>query len=164
MLRRIRAPKNFVRPLSTTSPIHPASGLDEDQVEWLNAAHKWGESELGPYSAEWDKNSHFPIDVIKAAAEQGFMGLYTSPEVGGMGLSRLETSIIFEALSQHCVSTTAFMSIHNMVCWMIDVFGTEEQKEHYCNKMTAGELIGSYCLTEPGSGSDASALSTTAVR
>ena len=92
------------------------------------------------------------------------MGLYTDPELGGMGLSRLETSIIFEALSQHCVSTTAFMSIHNMVCWMIDSFGTEEQRQHYCTKMAAGELIGSYCLTEPGSGSDASALSTTAIR
>ena len=84
------------------------------KAEWLNAAHRWGEGELAPYSAEWDKNSHFPIDVIKASAEQGFMGLYTDPEYGGMGLSRLETSIIFEALSQHCVSTTAFMSIHNM--------------------------------------------------
>jgi len=165
MLRRLK-PRSLpiVRLLSVSSPIHPASGLDEEKVEWLNAAHKWGESELAPFSSEWDKKSHFPIDVIKAAAEQGFMGLYTSPEYGGMGLSRLETSIIFEALSQHCVSTTAFMSIHNMVCWMIDTNGTEEQKEHYCNAMTAGELIGSYCLTEPGSGSDASALSTTAVR
>jgi len=165
MLRRLR-PRLVkpVRSVSATSPIHPASGLDEDQAEWLNAAHRWGEGELAPFSAEWDKNSHFPIDVIKASAEQGFMGLYTDPEYGGMGLSRLETSIIFEALSQHCVSTTAFMSIHNMVCWMISMYGTEEQKEHYCNKMTAGEIIGSYCLTEPGSGSDASALSTTAVR
>ena len=147
MLRRLR-PRLVkpVRSVSATSPIHPASGLDEDQgnelstineetkcrnpknskfflkiflktrktAEWLNAAHRWGEGELAPFSAEWDKNSHFPIDVIKASAEQGFMGLYTDPEYGGMGLSRLETSIIFEALSQHCVSTTAFMSIHNM--------------------------------------------------
>jgi len=162
MLRRIRP--NFIRSLATSSPIHPGSGLTEDQSEWLNAAHKWGEAELAPFTAEWDKNSFFPVDTLKAAAEQGFMGLYTDPELGGMGLSRLETSIIFEALSQHCVSTTAFMSIHNMVSWMIDSFGSDEQREHYCPKLTAGELIGSYCLTEPGSGSDASALATTAVR
>ena len=78
------------------------------------------------------------------------MGLYTDPDLGGMGLSRLETSIIFEALSQHCVSTTAFMSIHNMVSWMIDSFGSDEQREHYCPKLTAGELIGSYVTTTVG--------------
>jgi len=164
MLRCIRGWKPITRSVSITNPIHPGSGLNDDQLEWLNAAQKWGESELAPFSAEWDAKSHFPVDVMKAAAEQGFMGLYTDPELGGMGLSRLETSIIFEALSEHCVSTTAFMSIHNMVSWMIDSFGTVEQRQNYCTRLTAGEIIGSYCLTEPGSGSDASALSTTAVR
>lgn len=165
MLRSF-SPRKFlrVRAMSAASPINPASGLDEDQRMWQEAAQKWGEAELGPFSAEWDKNSHFPIDVIKASAEQGFLGLYTSEELGGMALTRLDTSVIFEALSEHCVSTTAFMSIHNMVCWMIDTFGTDEQRHHFCPQLTSGELIASYCLTEPGSGSDASALSTTCVR
>jgi len=162
---RVNLVRNVVRrALSAASPVNPGSGLTEDQLMWMDAAQKWGAAELAPFSAEWDKNSHFPIDVIKSSAEQGFLGLYTNEDVGGMKLSRLDTSIIFEALSEHCVSTTAFISIHNMVCWMIDSFGTEQQRNHFCPLLTSGEMIASYCLTEPGSGSDASALSTTCVR
>ena len=165
MLRIVTTPGRLARRvLSAASPIHPGSGLTDDQLMWQDAAHIWGEGELAPFSSEWDAKSHFPIDVIKASAEQGFLGLYTNEDVGGMKLTRLDTSIIFEALSQHCVSTTAFISIHNMVNWMIDSFGNEEQRNQYCPQLASGELIASYCLTEPGSGSDASALSTTCVR
>ena len=98
MLRRFSSGRLSKRVLSAHSPINPCSGLNDDQRMWQEAAQKWGSSELGPFSGEWDKNSHFPIDVIKSSAEQGFLGLYTSEEVGGMALSRLDTSIIFEAL------------------------------------------------------------------
>ncbi|CBY20923.1 unnamed protein product [Oikopleura dioica] len=164
MLRSVRKGAKYQRALSASSPIFPGSGLNEDQLVWQDAAQKWGAAELGPFSAEWDAKCHYPIDVIKSSAEQGFLGLYTSEDVGGMGLSRLETSIVVEALSEHCVPTTAMMTIHNMVSWMIDVNGTPEQREEYCPRLTSGEIIGSYCLTEPGSGSDASALATTCVR
>lgn len=161
----LRSQRSIIRRfLSAASPINPQSGLGDDQRMWQEAAQKWGESELGPFSAKWDEKSHFPVDVIKASAEQGFLGLYCNEDVGGMKLSRLDTSVVFEALSQHCVSTTAFISIHNMVCWMIDSFGTEEQRHHFCPELTSGNMIASYCLTEPGSGSDASALSTTCIR
>ncbi|CAG5112706.1 Oidioi.mRNA.OKI2018_I69.chr2.g6890.t1.cds, partial [Oikopleura dioica] len=163
MLRLVRKGVSQ-RALSAGSPVFPGTGLNEDQLVWQDAAQKWGAAELGPYSAEWDAKCHYPIDVIKSSAEQGFLGLYTSEDVGGMGLSRLETSIVVEALSEHCVPTTAMMTIHNMVSWMIDVNGTPEQREEFCPRLTSGEIIGSYCLTEPGSGSDASALATTCIR
>merc|ERR1712226_730718 len=92
------------------------------------------------------------------------MGIYTRPDYGGTGLSRLEASVIFEALSQGCVSTTAYLTIHNMVCWMIDKFGSESQRSHWVPLMSSMEKLGSYCLTEPGAGSDAASLATVARR
>lgn len=119
MLRRF--PRSIIRrTMSAASPIHPASGLNEDQREWQEAAQKWGEAELGPYSAEWDKNAHFPIDVIKAAAEQGFLGLYTNPDLGGMGLTRLDTSIIFEALRHWFIKTNLYFLLKPFSCKIRD--------------------------------------------
>jgi len=114
--------------------------------------------------SRWDQEEVFPVSVLRKAAELGFGALYTSPDHGGTGLSRLEASVVFEALSQGCVSTTAYITIHNMVCWMIDKFGTEEQRAHWVPLMASMEKLGSYCLTEPGAGSDAASLATTAKR
>ncbi|XP_026534416.1 isobutyryl-CoA dehydrogenase, mitochondrial [Notechis scutatus] len=104
----------------------------------------------------------FPVETLRKAARLGFGGIYVKPEVGGSGLSRLDTSVIFEALSTGCVSTTAYISIHNMCAWMIDTFGNEEQRLKFCPSLCSMEKFASYCLTEPGSGSDAASLLTSA--
>ena len=109
-----------------------------------------------------DRNEHFPIDVLKNAAQLGFGAIYCKPQFGGTGLTRLDASIIFEALAQGCVSTTAYISIHNMCAWMIDQFGNEEQRAQWIPQLANMESLASYCLTEPNSGSDASSLRTTA--
>lgn len=111
-----------------------------------------------PNAAEWDEKKHFPKDVIKEAADMGFAGIYVREDVGGVGLGRLEASLIFEALSTGCVGTSAYISIHNMCAWMIDVYGNEEQRQKYLPQMTTFDLFSSYCLTEPNSGSDAIAM------
>ncbi|XP_072548275.1 isobutyryl-CoA dehydrogenase, mitochondrial-like isoform X2 [Salminus brasiliensis] len=117
---------------------------------------------MAPHMAEWDQNEIFPVETMRKAAQLGFGGIYVRPEVGGSGLSRLDTSIIFEALSTGCVSTTAYMCIHNTCAWMIDVFGSNEQREKFCPELCSMEKFASYCLTEPGSGSDAASLLTSA--
>ncbi len=114
--------------------------------------------------AKWDQESIFPVDTLRKAAELGFGAVYTSDEYGGTGLSRLDASIIFEALSTGCVSTAAYLTIHNMVTWMIDTYGNESQRSKWVPIMATMEKLGSYCLTEPGSGSDAASLSTIARR
>lgn len=121
-------------------------------------AYKFAQEELEPRAAEWDKTKHFPVDVYKQAADLGFGGIYVSEEAGGCGLSRLEASLIFEALSTGCVGSSAFISIHNMVAWMIDSFGSAETKEKFLPDLLTMERLGSYCLTEPDSGSDAQAM------
>jgi alkylation response protein AidB-like acyl-CoA dehydrogenase len=136
--------------------------LTEDQRAIEEAARAFAAAELAPHSARWDAESHFPVDVLKKAAELGFAGLYVAEDVGGSALSRLDASIVFEQLSYGDVSTAAFISIHNMASWMIDRFGSDELRRRYLPKLTTMELIASYCLTEPGSGSDAAALATTA--
>nr|CAB3219671.1 isobutyryl-CoA dehydrogenase, mitochondrial [Phallusia mammillata] len=117
---------------------------------------------MEPHMQEWDKKEFFPIDVIKKTATLGFGGLYIKEEFGGTGLSRLATSVVFEALSTGCVTTTAFITIHNMVAWMISTYGTDEQKQTVVPQLIAMDKLASYCLTEPGSGSDAAALITSA--
>ncbi|XP_051520781.1 isobutyryl-CoA dehydrogenase, mitochondrial isoform X2 [Myxocyprinus asiaticus] len=117
---------------------------------------------MAPHMAEWDQKEIFPVEAMRKAAQLGFGGIYVNPEVGGSGLSRLDTSIIFEALSTGCVSTTAYISIHNMCAWMIDTFGNNEQREKYCPDLCSMQKFASYCLTEPGSGSDAASLLTSA--
>ncbi len=138
--------------------------LNDDQRAIQDAARQFAEAELAPHSAEWDETKHFPVDVMRLAAEMGFCGIYTAEEHGGMALGRVEAALIFEELSRGDVSTAAFISIHNMATWMIDSFGSDELRGRYVSRLTTMELIASYCLTEPGSGSDAAGLRTTARR
>ena len=134
----------------------------EDQLAFKQAAKEFAEKEMAPYAAQWDEEAHFPVDVIKKTGELGFLGLYSPEKYGGLGLSRLDSSIIFEEMSQHCTSTTAFMTIHNMCAWMVTSFADESLAAEWGPKLTSGELLASYCLTEPGSGSDAGSMKTTA--
>jgi len=138
--------------------------LTDDQKALADAAADFARVELSEHAAEWDATSHFPVDVIRRAGEAGFLGIYTPEAHGGLGLSRLEASLIFEQLSQGCISTTAYLTIHNMVTWMIANWGSEASRERFVGPMVAGELLGSYCLTEPGAGSDAANLRSKAVR
>jgi len=138
--------------------------LNDDQRAIQDAARQFAEAELAPHSAEWDETKHFPVDVMKHAAEMGFCGIYAGEEHGGMALGRVEAALIFEELSRGDVSTAAFISIHNMATWMIDKFGSDDLRARYVPRLTTMELIASYCLTEPGSGSDAAGLRTTARR
>ncbi|MFG6160102.1 acyl-CoA dehydrogenase family protein [Halomonas sp. 1390] len=138
--------------------------LTDDQKALAAAAADFARAELADHAADWDATSHFPVDVIRRAGEAGFLGIYTPEEHGGLGLSRLEASLIFEQLSQGCIATTAFLTIHNMVTWMIASWGDDALREAWVPAMVAGEALGSYCLTEPGAGSDAASLRTKAVR
>lgn len=136
--------------------------LNEDQVAIQDAARAFAEGQLAPHSADWDEKKHFPVDVLRQAAELGFAGIYVNEDVGGSGLSRLDASIIFEALSYGDVPVAAYLTIHNMASWMIDRFGSDDLRQRYLPRLTTMELIASYCLTEPGSGSDAASMRTTA--
>ncbi|RPB35598.1 acyl-CoA dehydrogenase family protein [Vibrio parahaemolyticus] len=136
--------------------------LNEDQRAFADTAQQFSLDRLAPMAAEWDEKQIFPKDVLREAGELGFLSLYTPEEHGGLGLSRLDASIIFEQLSMGCTSTTAFMTIHNMVSWMVASFATEDVRAKYCPKLVTGEWLGSYCLTEPNAGSDAASLTTTA--
>lgn len=138
--------------------------LNEDQLAFVDAAREFATHELAPHAARWDAEHHFPVDVIRRAAELGFCGIYASPDAGGMSLSRLDAALIFEQLSQGCTATAAFISIHNMCTWMVTTFGNDAQKSQFGGKLTSGEWLASYCLTEPSAGSDAAALKTRAVR
>ena len=138
--------------------------LNDDQRAIQDAARQFADAELAPHSAEWDETKHFPVDVMRLAAEMGFCGIYTGEEHGGMALGRVEAALIFEELSRGDVSTAAFISIHNMATWMIDKFGSDDLRGRYVPSLVTMEKIASYCLTEPGSGSDAAGLRTTAKR
>ncbi|MBE3994611.1 acyl-CoA dehydrogenase [Vibrio parahaemolyticus] len=136
--------------------------LNEDQRAFADTAQQFSLERLAPMAAEWDEKQIFPKDVLREAGELGFLSFYTPEAHGGLGLSRLDASIVFEQLSMGCTSTTAFMTIHNMVSWMVASFATEDVGAKYCPKLVTGEWLGSYCLTEPNAGSDAASLSTTA--
>jgi len=136
--------------------------LSDDQLAIQDMASSFARERLAPKSAEWDEKKHFPVDVLREAAGLGFAGIYIQDDVGGSGLSRLDASIIFEALSYGDVSTAAYITIHNMASWMIDRFGSESLRQRYLPRLTTMELIASYCLTEPGAGSDAASMRTTA--
>lgn len=138
--------------------------LNEDQRAFADTAQQFADECLAPMAAEWDEKQIFPKDVLREAGELGFLSLYTPEAQGGLGLSRLDASIIFEQLAMGCTSTTAFMTIHNMVSWMIASFATDEAKTQFCPKLVTGEWLGSYCLTEPNAGSDAAALTTSATK
>lgn len=136
--------------------------LTEDQIAFTDTARQFAEQELAPHAAKWDKEHYFPKEVIQKAGGLGFCGLYTPESEGGLGLSRLDSSIIFEQLAMGCTATAAMMTIHNMATWMIATWGSEKVKLQWCPELVMGEKLASYCLTEPGSGSDAAAMRTSA--
>ncbi len=138
--------------------------LTEDQLAIQEMAQKFTADAITPHAAEWDEKHIFPRDVIKKSADLGFGGIYISEESGGIGLGRLESAIIMEAMAYGCPATSSFISIHNMASWMIDCFGSQAVKDKFLPDLIPMEKISSYCLTEPGSGSDAAALKTSARR
>lgn len=138
--------------------------LNDDQRAIQDAARAFADAELAPHSAEWDEHKIFPVDTMRAAAEMGFCGIYTGEEHGGMALGRVEAAVIFEELSRGDVATAAFISIHNMATWMVDKFGSADLRARYVPSLVSMQMIASYCLTEPGSGSDAASMRTSAVR
>ncbi len=137
--------------------------LSADQRFIAEAAREFADKELGPRALEWDRTKHFPVDVIRKSAELGMGGIYVGEDVGGSGLSRLDAALIFEALATGCPTIAGYISIHNMVAWMIDSYGTGEQRQRWLPDLCSMKNLGSYCLTEPGAGSDAGSLSTKAV-
>ncbi len=136
--------------------------LTDDQLAIQEMARRFTADAITPFAAQWDEDHSFPRDTIKAAAELGFASIYVSEESGGIGLGRLDSALIMEAMAYGCPATSAFISIHNMASWMIDHFGRDEIKARFLPGLVTMDLIASYCLTEPGSGSDAAALRTTA--
>ncbi|MDO3636082.1 acyl-CoA dehydrogenase family protein [Mycolicibacterium arseniciresistens] len=139
-------------------------GLDDDERVIAETAAAFAEKRLAPHALEWDETHHFPTDVLREAAELGMAAIYCRDDVGGSGLRRIDAVRIFEALATADPTVAAFLSIHNMCAWMVDTFGTEEQRKSWVPRLASMEAIASYCLTEPGAGSDASALRTKAVR
>lgn len=136
--------------------------LSEDQLAIQDMAQRFTAENITPYAAEWDEKHHFPRDVIQKTGELGFGAIYVSEESGGIALGRLEAALIMEAMAYGCPATSAYVSIHNMAAWMIDRFGGDEVKAKFLPRMVTMEHIASYALTEPGSGSDAAGLKTTA--
>ena len=137
--------------------------LTEDQLAIREMATAFAAETLAPNALRWDEEKHFPIDEIRAAAALGMAGIYVREDVGGSGLSRLDAALIFEALSTACPAVAAYISIHNMCAWMIDSYGSEEQRQRFLPGLCTMDALASYCLTEPGAGSDAAALKTRAV-
>jgi len=137
--------------------------LSEEQRAFRDMAAQFAAEHMEPYAREWDDKCHFPVDALRKGAELGFGGIYVKDDVGGSALGRLDAAIIFEQLAKGCTSTAAFISIHNMATWMIDAYGSDEQRARWLPRLCTMEAIASYCLTEPGSGSDAAALRTRAV-
>jgi alkylation response protein AidB-like acyl-CoA dehydrogenase len=138
--------------------------LSEDQRAFQETARSFACEEWLPHAPGWDAREEFPVDALRAAAALGFAGVYVGEEFGGSALTRLDATLIFEELATACASTAAYLSIHNMAAWMIDRFGTKEQRARLLPKLMSMEHFASYCLTEPGSGSDAAALQTSARR
>lgn len=139
-------------------------GLDDDARVIAETAAEFAVKRIAPHALDWDATKHFPTDVLRAAAELGMAAIYCQEDAGGSGLTRLDGVRIFEQLSVADPTVAAFLSIHNMCAWMVDRYGTDEQRKTLVPKLASMELIASYCLTEPGAGSDASALRTKAVR
>ena len=138
--------------------------LTSDQKNFQNLAKDFSDKELKPHAAHWDKEEEFPLEAIQKAGDLGFCSLYVDTDLGGMGLGRLDASIVFEQLASGCTSTTAFLTIHNMAIWMVSKFGSEELKSEWFAALSSGSKLASYCLTEPNSGSDAASLKTTATK
>jgi alkylation response protein AidB-like acyl-CoA dehydrogenase len=138
--------------------------LTEEQRAFQATARTFAAAAMAPHARDWDEGSVFPVETLREAAALGFGGIYVKDDVGGSALSRLDATLIFEELAQGCTSTAAYISIHNMVAWMIDTFGSEEQRRVFLPKLCSMTHFGSYCLTEPGAGSDAASLTTRARR
>ena len=138
--------------------------LDDDDKVIVDTARDFSDKRIAPKAQEWDETHHFPKDVLREAAGMGMGAIYVSEDVGGSGMRRLDGVRIFEQLSRGCPSVAAYLSIHNMCVWMIDEFGTDSQRQEWIPKLASMELFASYCLTEPGAGSDAAALRTKAVK
>lgn len=138
--------------------------LSQEQQDISRMAHEFAAEQIAPYALEWDQTKHFPLETIRKTAELGMGGIYVREESGGSGLSRLDAVLIFEGLATGCPSTSAYISIHNMVAWMVDTYGDDAQRATYLPRLCSMESMGAYALTEPSVGSDAAALSTRAVR
>ncbi|MBN8977783.1 MAG: isobutyryl-CoA dehydrogenase [Rhizobiales bacterium] len=138
--------------------------LNEDQIAVRDMARDFAAEKIAPFALKWDEEKHFPVDVMREAASLGIGGIYIKDDVGGSALTRFDAALIFEALAQGCPTVSSFISIHNMASWMIDAYGSNEQRHKWLPKLCTMELLASYCLTEPGAGSDAAALRTRAVR
>ena len=138
--------------------------LSEEQRAFQDMARDFAAAEMLPFAAEWDQDEIFPVEALRKAAALGFGGIYVRDDVGGSALSRLDAAIIFEELATGCTSTAAYISIHNMAAWMIDRFGSDQQRQAFLPRLMTMEHFASYCLTEPGAGSDAGALRTRAER
>jgi len=138
--------------------------LNDDQIAVREMAGDFAAEKIAPHAVRWDEEKHFPVEVMREAAALGIGGIYIRDDVGGSAMTRFDAALIFEALAQGCPTVSAFISIHNMAAWMIDAFGNDTQRRKWLPKLCSMELLASYCLTEPGSGSDAAALRTRAVR
>jgi len=138
--------------------------LNDDQLAFQEAARSFADGELAPHTGRWDEDEEFPVDVIKAAGALGFCGIYAPEQWGGLGLGRLDTSIILEELSGGCTATAAYLSIHNMATWMLCRWGSDALRQEWATALTRGEKLASYCLTEPNAGSDAASLTTHAIK
>jgi alkylation response protein AidB-like acyl-CoA dehydrogenase len=138
--------------------------LNDDQIAVRDMARHFAAERIAPFALQWDAEKHFPADVMREAAALGIGGIYIGNDVGGSGMTRFDAALVFEALAEGCPTVSAFISIHNMAAWMIDAYGSDAQRRKWLPKLCSMELLASYCLTEPGSGSDAAALRTRAVR
>src|SRR5512140_472382 len=137
--------------------------LSEEQRAFQATARQFARDEMMPHARDWDENEIFPVEALRKAAALGFAGIYVRDDVGGSALTRLDAALIFEELAQGCPSTAAYISIHNMVAWMIDRFGAAEARTRFLPKLCSMQHFASYCLTEPDAGSDAASLKTRAV-
>lgn len=136
--------------------------LTEDQRDLVGMVHDFATEKIAPHALEWDATKHFPVDVLREAGKLGLGGIYVAEEYGGSGLSRADAALIFEELAKADPTIAAYISIQNMIVWMVDTFGTDPQRAEWVPKLSSMEALGSYCLTEPGAGSDAAALITKA--
>ena len=150
--------------LDTSPGAAPQFSLGEDQIAVGDMARAFAAEVFAPHALAWDEAKHFPVAEMRKAAALGMGGVYIAADVGGSALSRLDAALIFEALATGCPTVAAYMSIHNMAAWMIDAYGSEAQRQKWLPRLCTMELLASYCLTEPGAGSDAAALATRAVR
>lgn len=149
---------------TTITPMTPAALTDDERAAILDAVRAFATTELAPHALEWDAESHFPRETLHRAGELGLGGVYVREDVGGSALTRADSAVIFEELAQGDTAIAAYISIHNMVAWMIDTYGSEAQRREWLPLLTSMQGFGSYCLTEPGAGSDAAAITTSAIR